>query len=318
MQNAYSREWILPAEKWEEGLWPGIRCGEENSLCAYITRNRIQKHSGSHNLKSSWILCANLYFPFKHALGLLTGFLQERVSADIRDVFDLHLEYEHPTLKPADLLGEPATGLRGSGQTSPDLALDIITKSGKKGLILVENKYTEHSFYSCSGRSKKNQSRDSQKKEFFDPKRWLEFSKIRDDLKRECWQMNWEDSDRKNRKYWSYLTLSKEAVNNLEYCPAATAGYQLFRQQALAEALAKNGDFEFVASCVAYDERNCALKKCLKTTGINTIKDWGHLFTGQTKFITWTHQQWVEWVRKHDHNGKWSEWSNYIEQRYEI
>ena len=49
---------------WEEGLWPGIRRGSENPLATYLKRLGVQKHSGVHNLKSSWVLCANLYFPF--------------------------------------------------------------------------------------------------------------------------------------------------------------------------------------------------------------------------------------------------------------
>ena len=57
--------WILPADLWEEALWPGIRKGSDNSVSDYVEKNGVQKHSGVHNLKSSWTLCANLYFPFR-------------------------------------------------------------------------------------------------------------------------------------------------------------------------------------------------------------------------------------------------------------
>src|SRR5450759_281901 len=76
--------WILRNEDWKEGLWFGIR----DSLPAYLGQSNIEKHRDSHNLKSSWVLCANLFFPFRDEAGrsLLAGFLQKRVSPEIRDV----------------------------------------------------------------------------------------------------------------------------------------------------------------------------------------------------------------------------------------
>lgn len=64
-QNTKRYPWILPYELWEEGLWPGIRSDSTPSLPDYLRRERVQKHQGVHNLKSSWVLCANLYFPFR-------------------------------------------------------------------------------------------------------------------------------------------------------------------------------------------------------------------------------------------------------------
>ena len=57
--------WILPESSWEEGLRPSIRTGSDDSLLAYLEKTGVQKHEGVHNLKSSWVLCANLYFPFR-------------------------------------------------------------------------------------------------------------------------------------------------------------------------------------------------------------------------------------------------------------
>ena len=62
------RSWILPRDLWEEGLWPGIRTGSDNPLTAYLEKNKVQKHGGVHNLKSSWVLCANMYFPLWRVL----------------------------------------------------------------------------------------------------------------------------------------------------------------------------------------------------------------------------------------------------------
>ena len=63
-QNGHTRPWILPSDKWEQSLWPGIRSGTANSLPDYLKRNDIHPHQGKHNLNSSWVQCANLYFPF--------------------------------------------------------------------------------------------------------------------------------------------------------------------------------------------------------------------------------------------------------------
>ncbi len=58
-QNGKTRPWILPRTRWQEGLWPGIRRGTRNDLEAYLRQGRIQRHTGVHNLKSSWVLRAN-------------------------------------------------------------------------------------------------------------------------------------------------------------------------------------------------------------------------------------------------------------------
>ncbi len=56
--------------------------------------------------------------------------------------------------------------------------------------------------------------------------------------------------------------------SNLRSCPAAHAGYQLFRQQALAEGIAGSGKYDLVVSSLAVDDRNNTLRECLKKTGI--------------------------------------------------
>ncbi len=150
-QNQKKRPWILPSDLWEEGLWHGIRSNQNNSLPLYLDETGVQKHDGVHNLKSSWALCANLYFPFRTDKEILAGFLHECVSPLIETVDSIELEWEEePPLDPTSLLGEPH-GQRGKNQTSPDIAFIV---NGGKGIILTENKFTEHSFYPCSGRKK--------------------------------------------------------------------------------------------------------------------------------------------------------------------
>jgi len=312
-QNGKSRLWILPEELWKEGLWPDIH----ESLPAYLEANKIEKHKGAHNLKSSWMFCANVYFPFgrDEGLSLLAGFLKTHVSPQVEAVEAVELEYEEASpLDPQSLLGEPEGGVRGANQTSPDVAF-VVRTTGGRGLILTENKLVEHSFYPCSGRKPDVRNPDS--------RRCLDWQKLQTDRRGQCWQMQWEPGprgSRKNRKYWEYIRLSEHGRRVLTQCPAATAGYQLFRQQALAEGIAANGQYDLVVSCVAYDSRNKALIHCLRDTGVDDFSvgrvGWGALFDGQAQFATFTHQQWVAWVRAHDQGGQWRDWLSYVEARY--
>ncbi len=311
VQNGWKRPWILPGEIWEEGLWEGIRSKSDNSLPAYLDDTKVQKHDGSHNLKSSWVMCANLYFPFRQDLPLLAGFLKSIISSNIKSVDAIELEYaEEGQLAPSILLGEPK-GQRGRNQTSPDVAFKVTMENGGRGIILTESKFTEHSFYSCSGRKKDYDCPH--------PKKCLDFEKVLDDTKGVCWQLNWKAKSRENRRYWGYLQISEYGQSTFRYCPAAVAGYQLFRQQALAEGYLQQGEYDYVASCVAYDCRNATLVKCLRTTGIDDFTTgWGKLFDGKAEFKSFKHQQWVSWVKNNDKEGVWKNWAKYVKERYGI
>jgi len=309
-QNGKEYTWILPRHLWDEGLWSGIRSDQSTSLPAYLEKTGVRKHDGAHNLKSSWVLCANLYFPFRQDPALIAGFLKEHVSRSIEGVEKIELEYEDEDtlLKPTPLLGEPQ-GQRGRNQTSPDVAFVVTLTGGKKGLVLTEVKFTEHSFYPCSGRKKKYGNPDR--------RRCMDFGRVYSDPANQCYQLHWADGQRTNRKYWDYLRFTADATSTLRRCPAATAGYQLFRQQALAEALARKGPYGLVVSSVAYDARNETLLRCLHGTGIEDFATgWGPLFDGQARFSTFTHQQWVRWVEENDTSGKWKHWLDYVETRY--
>ena len=119
------------------------------------------------------------------------------------------------------------------------------------------------------------------------------------------------------RKYRSLLKLSESGKKTLNRCPAATAGYQLFRQQALAEGIMKSGKYSLVISSVAFDDRNESLKGCLKRTGINDSQtDWADIFDGKAVFKTWTHQEWVQFVRVNQINREFDDWLEYLKERY--
>ncbi len=303
--------WILPAVSWEEGLWPGIRTGSDNSLPAYLRTKAVQKHGGVHNLKSSWVLCANLYFPFRGTTdgkALFASFLKNRVGTEIDSLEEIELEYaedKHSALHPSRLLGEEG-GTRGANQTSPDLGLLV---NGGRGLVLVENKLTEKSFYECSAWRHKGSSRRNGNP---DPDRCKRPAEVVKDHANQCHQAAW------GRRYWEHLVtvVDEEVLARLPHCPAMRHGYQLFRQQALAEGTAQSGQYDLVVSALAVDERNDELDVALKRSGIDGLRQWGRLFKGRAQFAVFTHQQWVGWVQEHDTDGRWSDWLSYVHSRY--
>ena len=303
--------WIVPRDRWEEGLWPGIRKDSDNSLADYLDRTGVQKHSGVHNLKSSWVLCANLYFPFgadSRDRDLLASFLRCHVAQQIETLDQLELEYaENGELSPKSLLGETG-GSRGSGQTSPDLGLLV---NGGRGLLLVENKFTERDFSVCSARTREDRNGRPGNP---DPDRCEGALAVAEDPSGQCHQSVW------GRRYWEHLApvADRQALETMPHCPAARGGYQLFRQTALAEGIAQSKKYDLTISAVAIDERNTDLNRCLRKIGVSALCQWGTIFSGSAISAVFTHQQWVGWVRKHDREGRWGDWLSWIGARYAL
>ncbi len=255
------------------------------------------------------MLCANLYFPHRSATSLIATFLAKNIDSRIEHVQCLELEWAaRSPLDPSSLLGEPE-GKRGSGQTSPDVAFIVGLKGGGQGIVLTEVKFAESSFYSCSGRKKDAENPC--------PRRCFDVDSLIENPREQCHFFNWKRGRRTNRRYWDYISISEHGAKQLERCPAAINGYQLFRQQALAEALAASGKYELVVNSVAYDSRNETLVGSLRNTGIQDFtKEWNCLFSGQAKFVAFTHQEWVDWVCRTDKDGRWDGWLEWVDDRY--
>ncbi|GAH32954.1 unnamed protein product, partial [marine sediment metagenome] len=293
-QNGVQREHILPASQWLLGAWQPIR----NPLDEYIRVSGIQPHRCKHNLKSGWTQCANLFFPFRYYSDMkriFTGFLSQQLALRVTNIETLELEYAAPgNLEPKRLLGELG-GKKGSMQTSPDVAVLFGCEDGKSGIYLIENKYTEHSFYNCSG-AKKTQGKMHSERGLppnDNPKRCENAIEVFRNPEKMCQQEAW------HRKYWSILrdTVNENFLKTCGHCPALTGGYQLFRQQALAQGIAESGLFDYVVSGVAYDSRNDALIGCLKKIGLdNFANGWPRLFNTNVHFDCFSHQDLVSYV----------------------
>ncbi len=316
-QNGVMKEWILPPDKWLSGTWDDTHL--QNLLVHYLEGEQIQAHQGRHNLKSSWTQCANFFFPFRyhpHMKNMLASFLRRELNLDVSTINAIELEYAAPgKLAPEHLLGESG-GNRGSGQTSPDVAILFSCDDGKCGIYLVENKYTEHHFYSCSA-SKKTLSAEHRLRGLEpnpSPEHCRNVRELVSDFTSNCHQVSW------GRKYWAILneSLDSNTLQVLPYCPAMNDGYQLLRQQALAQGIADAGLFDYVFSGVAYDERNRELVGCLSDLELTDFtRDWPRLFNSSSKvrFHCFTHQKLVSWVMR-SRSDYIREWGKYICQRY--
>ncbi len=241
---------------------------------------------------------------------MFAAFLKNYVASEIDSVEAIDLEYaENGALHPSSLLGESG-GRRGSGQTSPDLG---IVANGCTGLVLVESKLAEDSFYDCSGRRHRNRSRLPDNP---DPDRCNHPLNILNDYANQCHQHHpaW------GRSYWEHLApiVDEKALGNLPHCPAARGGSQLFRQQALAEGIARSGKYNLVVSVVAVDARNDTLDAGLRRRKMGGLREWGGMFNGRARFAVFTHQEWVAWVKNHDTENRFDNWLGYVQCRYDL
>jgi len=302
---------VLPKANEIENFYPPIRNNLFGPPKGYLKLNHIKPHIGIHNLLSSWALCANMYWPFNNPEGkvLLAKYFKLQTGLDIYEITHLELEYEDddPKLKPAKLLGEGTTGIRGSGQTSPDLAILFKSSRGKKGILLIESKFTEHSFYVCSGYKKKDPSGRPPNPNNL---RCRDLRLILSSKYKECHLTTW------GRAYWDLIRKDLDGVNfiKLKRCPMSSCCYQLFRQQALAKGFQKK--YSIVASCIASDDRNTVLKESGKSIMMKPFPDgWKELFPN-LPFFWLSHQGWFAFVKANNPKGRWNVWIDYIGERY--
>jgi len=300
---------ILPRSTSTENLWPGLRDGGVRPLEPWLAAHDVQAHDGRDNLLSSWTLCANLYFPFgtsPEARAVLAGFLRAQTGLPLASVLAVELEYAlPPPHDPGSLLGEH-DGKRGANQTSPDVAFELVLDNGRPALVLTEVKFVEHSFYDCSGC--KALPAEERRATCWD------LARVLADPVARCAQ-----AATRGRRYWDHLAgplLAADPAARTPRCPAANGGYQLFRQQALAETLAHTTDLAPVVSSVACDARNSDL--LASVSGLADLRTgWGPMFAGQSRFLVWSHQAWFGWVAAAAGAPDWAaDWLAWVGERY--
>lgn len=302
-QNKVTYQHILPKRDVKYNFYDNIY----ESIMDYASRNSVKPHTGIHNMLSSWVLCANYYWPFNNANGFLwlRDYLNTKLNNMITEIVSFDLEFMDDDIKyqPKHLLGED-DGMRGSGQTSPDLAVTFTDKKGEKGIILIESKFTEHSFYQCSGYMKTKPGKPVN----HDKNRCRNTALLVKSGFNDCHLKSW------GRKYWEILKndLHNEYFIGLDECPAIRSAYQLLRQQALAKGL--QDKYKIVINAVFYDKRNEMLINSMKLAGLNDFGySWQNLFPG-LNHLWLDHNEW--WGFAKNNSNDYMKWIDYIENRY--
>ena len=195
--------------------------------------NDIALHTEALNLKSSQVACINFLFPFYQHPSRAPSVLRN-LFPDIATLDRLEFEYtgqEEGSVVCTDWLGEPMSGKRGQNRTSIDAAIFWTDTKQKAHISLIEWKYTERSFGSCSAYQKADKA---------DKK----FCRCLDVLKcpaEEC--LVAKPGRNRGRKYWAHMSragIDLTRLVDIKGCPFQGPFYQLMRQFLVAQFLREN------------------------------------------------------------------------------
>ncbi|MFC1689172.1 hypothetical protein ACFL07_05860 [Pseudomonadota bacterium] len=198
---------ILPEGYEKLAFYPPIA----DAVFEYASERNLKIHDEIRNLKSSQACCFNFLFPLKLDLEAAALALRH-FHPTLESVKDLDFEYTGPS-ELTDWLGEPEYGRPGYKRTSIDCAVFWTSNDGNPHVTLIEWKYTEVAFGTCS--SQKTSCR-------------------KDDYQKNCPLVH--GSIERPRRYFECL---EEAEINLSKipsvgCPFRGAIYQLMRQSLVA------------------------------------------------------------------------------------
>jgi len=200
-----------------------------DQIIAHLKEEGIQEHTELLNLKSSQAACLNFLFPLRLNKSLAARVLHKHLPG-LDVITDIQFEYtgqdEAPgaRLECTEWLGEPPNGKRGQYRTSIDAAIFWSDTLSRAHITLVEWKYTERSFGSCSAFANANALEQSACKS--------------STYKDTCLLVN--HGPRRNRRYWDHLDASGiklEKMKVLTGCPFRGPFYQLMRQFLVAQYL---------------------------------------------------------------------------------
>ena len=337
-QNPFEQEVIKRQVKFKRTCWPGLSNGRDENypdhlychilpagceylsiyepiamdLFSYLSTANIKIHPGIRNLKSSQAACFNIMFPLKQDLRLaklaFSSFLPNIESVD-----NIEFEYTGPA-EITEWLGEPSKGMRGENRTSIDAAIFWTSREDRRNITLVEWKYTERNFGSCSMYSSREHRTACDKINLSSGENPAHICPL--STKR----------DGNSRRYWEHMKssgISLEKLSVISGCPFRTPLYQIMRQCVLAAYLREKHMADFIEVLVVYFEGNSALlevppelKLIVPSESDNIISIWNHLLhdVPPVRYIT------VEQVMENidtknvlDHS-----WREYIKDRYKI
>ena len=285
-----------------------------DAILSYLSKGDIALHTEALNLKSSQVACLNFLFPLRQNPSLAKVALRDPLPG-VREVTGIEFEYTGPR-GATEWLGEPRRGKRGQNRTSIDAAVFWVGRHNRKHATLIEWKYTEHGFGSCSA-----------------------FHSARGDEKARCESPDvakdpatgrgcllTTGGDRKSRRYWEHMAaagISLSAFSGVHGCPFQGPFYQLMRQFLVAEYLRQSGKADHVDVALIGFARNTALHKIpprlrplLPAQGGGIIGAWNAVLESVPPMRHHTVEQLMERVNKSD--GVDLGWRNYLRERYDV
>lgn len=230
-QPSHTYPHILPTGNEQLAFYDGFAL----DVLDYMHANDIAVHTEALNLKSSQVACLNFLFPLKANPSLAVAVLRNLpIFSRFQSVEGIEFEYtgqdetQRKNQPCTTWLGEPTSGKRGQNRTSIDAAIFWTDLDTATHITLVEWKYTERNFGSCSA-----------------------FDKAKPESKARCRALSVADQPASQcllagpgrhcgRHYWDYMPAAGISLAKLSLvagCPFQGPFYQLMRQFLVAQYL---------------------------------------------------------------------------------
>jgi hypothetical protein len=219
---------ILPEGNLKKAFYPPIA----ETILNYMEAEKIAPHSELLNLRSSQAACFNFLFPLRQNLRLADEVFSQFFPT-LKQVTNLEFEYTGPE-GITTWLGEPPGGKRGQNRTSIDAAVFWEDQDGQEHAALIEWKYTERGYGSCSAF---NNASASAKTTCLGLNVWENHSPEQVCLL--CWGV-----PARLRRYWEHMDeagIDLAAFRGVTGCPFQGPFYQLVRQTLVAAYLKQIG-----------------------------------------------------------------------------
>lgn len=337
-QNPFEQEVIKRQVAFKRARWPGLSDGRDvnnpaHSYChilpagceylsiyepiaidlfSYLSKADIKIHSGIRNLKSSQAACFNILFPMKQDT-TLAKLAFSHCLPGIESIDNIEFEYTGPP-GITEWLGEPTKGMRGQNRTSIDAAIFWKDQDGRSNISLVEWKYTERNFGSCSMYSSR------------------EHRIICDQISLSSGESPAllcplsVEREGNSRRYWEHLKVSGivlDKLSTISGCPFRTPFYQIMRQCVVAAYLRENNIADFVEVLLISFDGNTALlevpselEPMVTSETDNIITLWNRILWGvpRVRHIV------IEEIMKQTnlHYAPYRKWYQYLRERYGI
>ena len=277
---------ILPRKRWKMNLWEGIR----QEAVDYFQVNKLTWHTDKHNLRSSQVLCVNIFFPFKDQLSSFNHAFKHYLP-NFSSFVPGSMEFEF--VDKENLLCE-----KSGAKTSVDVKLEWTDHDNLRNLLLLEFKFTEQRFGKCN--SARN-DRDCDKARQI----------IEDPLK--CYLTS------RGIRYWELISKKKGPIKQNELClkgacPFRYDFYQLMRNQLLAYELEKNLGYDKVIFGVLFPRQNMKIQEMGRNKE-NPIEAWYSIIKNKNRFVS-IHLENMIAELSHNNPYIFNKWRVYLRKKH--